>query len=172
MQSCIDEADKKDKTTVEEISTIINSQDLSSKDKKGKLERKRQVLNETNKVLANQQVAIENAKNNVVNAMNIGCESKYEYSNMVTQMTQQQSTKKESQKQRIEEHITSFQYSKTGEKTYSQGMGQKKQLKQQNNNHNSSSGFADALLLTLIVTFVIGMVVGIGYMLYKISIGG
>lgn len=172
MQSCVDGADKKDKTTVEEISTIVDSQDLSSKDKKGKLERKKQVINETNQVLANQQVAIENAKNNVVNAMNIGCESKYEYSNMVTQMTQQQSTKKESQKQRIEEHITSFQYSKTGEKAYTQGMGQVKQLKKENNNHNSSSGFTDALLLTLIVTFVIGVAVGIGYMLYRISIGG
>ena len=172
MQSCVDGADKKDKTTVDEISTIIDSQDLSSKDKKGKLERKKQVINETNQVLANQQVAIENAKNNVVNAMNIGCESKYEYSNMVTQMTQQQSTRKESQKQRIEEHITSFQYSKTVEKTYTQGMGQVKQLKKENNNHNSSSGFTDALLLTLIVTFVIGVAVGIGYMLYRISIGG
>lgn len=172
MQSCVDEADKKDKTTVDEISTIIDSQDLSSKDKKGKLERKKQVINETNQVLANQQVAIENAKNNVGNAMNIGCESKYEYSNMVTQMTQQQSTTKESQKQRIEEHITSFQYSKTGEKTYTQGMGQVKQLKKENNNYNSSSGFTDALLLTLIVTFVIGVAVGVGYMLYRISIGG
>ena len=172
MQSCVDGADKKDKITVDEISTIVDSQDLSSKDKKGKLERKKQVINETSQVLANQQVAIENAKNNVVNAMNIGCESKYEYSNMVTQMTQQQSTRKESQKQRIEEHITSFQYSKTGEKTYTQGMGQVKQLKKENNNHNSSSGFTDALLLTLIVTFVIGVAVGIGYMLYRISIGG
>ena len=172
MQSCVDEADKKDKTIVDEISTIIDSQDLSSKDKKGKLERKKQVINETNQVLANQQVAIENAKNNVENAMNIGCESKYEYSNMVTQMTQQQSTTKESQKQRIEEHITSFQYSKTGEKTYTQGMGQVKQLKKENNNYNSSSGFTDALLLTLIVTFVIGVAVGVGYMLYRISIGG
>ena len=172
MQSCVAGADKKNKTTVEEISIIVDSQDLSSKDKKCKLERKKRVINETNQVLANQQVAIENAKNNVVNAMNIGCESKYEYSNMVTQMTQQHSTKKESQKQRIEEHITSFQYSKTGKKTYSQGMGQVMQLKKGNNNHSSSSGFTDALLLTLIVTFVIGVAVGIGYMLYRISIGG
>lgn len=172
MQSCIDGASQKDKSTVDEISTIADSTTLSSKNKKGKLERKKQVINETNQVLANQQVAIENTKNNVVNARNIGCESKYEYSNMVTQMTQQQSTKKESQKQRIEEHITSFQYSKTGKKTYTQGVGQVKQLKKENNNHNSSNGFTDALLLTLIVTFVIGVAVGIGYMLYRISIGG
>ncbi len=51
-------------------------------------------------------------------------------------------------------------------------MGQVKQLKKENNNYNSSSGFTDALLLTLIVTFVIGVAVGVGYMLYRISIGG
>lgn len=35
---------KKDKTTVEEISTIVNFQDLSAKDKKCKLERKKHIL--------------------------------------------------------------------------------------------------------------------------------
>lgn len=175
MQSCVDVADKKDKTTIEEISTIADSQDLSSKDKKGKLERKKQVINETNQVLANQQRAIESAKNNVVNAMNIGCENKQEYSNMVTQMTQHQSTKKETQKPKIEEHISSFQQTKSGEKTLSQNKGQVKQLTKVNNNqngHSSSSGFTDAVMLTLIVTFVIGVAVGIGYMLYRLSIGG
>ena len=79
MQSCVEGADKKDRTTVDEMSTIVDSQELSTKDKKGKLERKKQVINETNQVLANQQKAIENAKNNVRNATNIGCENKQEY---------------------------------------------------------------------------------------------
>lgn len=171
MQRCVDSASEKDKSTIEEISTIAESTTLSLKDKKGKLERKKQVINETNQVLANQERTIENAKNNIVNAMNIGCETKIEYSNMITQMTQHQSTKQESQKQRLESHITSFQQSKTGERTYSQEMRQAKQLKKENN-HNSSSGFTDALLLALIVTFVIGVAVGICYMLYRISIGG
>ncbi len=95
MQSCVEGADKKDRATTDEMSTIADSQELSSKDKKGKLERKKQVINETNQVLANQQRAIERAKNNVINARNIGCENKQEYSNMITQMTQYQSTKKE-----------------------------------------------------------------------------
>lgn len=171
-QSCVYEADKKDKLTVEEISTIYDSQELSLKDKKGKFERKKQVINETNQVLANQQRAIESAKNNVINAMNIGCETKHEYSNMITQMTQHQSTKTESQKPKIEEHISSFQQTKSGEKTYSQNIGQARVLTKDNNNHNSSSGFTDTLLLVLIVTFVIGIAVGIGYMLYRFGIGG
>ena len=110
-------------------------------------------------------------KNNIVDAMKIGCETKMEYSNIITQITQYQSTKLESQKQSLERHITSFQQSKTGKKTYFQETGQIKQLKKENN-QNSTSGFMDALLLTLIVMFVIGMAVSVGYMLYKINIGG
>ncbi len=177
MKRCVDGADKKDKSTVDEISAIADSPNLSYKDKKGKLERKKKVINETNLVLANQQRAIANTINNVANAMNIGCENKQEYSNMITQMTQYQSTKKETQKPKIEEHISSFQQTKTGEKTYSQSMGQAKVLKKVNNSHNnhnnnSSSGFTNTLFLTLIVTFAIGIAVGIGYMLYKFNIGG
>jgi len=91
---------------------------------------------------------------------------------MTIQITQFQSTKRETQKLLIEEHISSFQKNKAGKNTYSQNVGQVKQIKKENNSHNSSSGFTDALSLTLIVTFVIGVAVGIGYMLYRFSIGG
>lgn len=171
MQNCADGASEKNKSTVEEISAIAESTTLSLKDKKGKLERKKQVINEINKVLDNQERAIETAKNNVVNAMNIGCKTKIEYSNMIAQMTQHQSTKQESQKQRLESHITSFQQSKIGKRTYFQEKGQTKQLKKEND-HNSSSGFTDVLLLILIVTFAMVVAFSIGYMLYRISIGG
>ena len=43
------------------------------------------------------------------------------------------------------------------------------------NNHkpdNGSSGFTDALLLSLIVAFICGLGVGIGYMLFKLHVGG
>ena len=69
-------------------------------------------------------MAIENVKNNVINAMNIGCRSKLEYSNIVTQMIQCRSTKNQIQKQKIEEHIASFQYTKTNQKTNPQGVVQ------------------------------------------------
>ena len=93
MQSCVDEADKKIKQLSMKFQQLLIPKIYHLKIKR-KIRKKKQVINETNQVLANQQVAIENAKNNVENAMNIGCESKYEYSNMVTQMTQQQSTTK------------------------------------------------------------------------------
>lgn len=175
MQRCVDGADKKDKSTVDEISEIVDSQELSDKDKRTKLERKKQVINETNQVLANQQRTIESAKNNVVNAMNMGCENKEEYSGVVTQMTQHQSTKSDTQKAQIEQNISSFQQAKVEQKANSQSIDKPKVLKKTNNNqsnHTSSSGFANTITLALIVTFVIGIAVGIGYMLYKSAIGG
>lgn len=175
MQRCVDGADKKDKSTVDEISKIVDSQELSVKDKRTKLERKKQVINETNQVLANQQRTIESAKNNVVNAMNMGCENKEEYSGVVTQMTQHQSTKSDTQKAQIEQNISSFQQAKVEQKANSQSIDKPKVLKKTNNNqsnHTSSSGFANTITLALIVTFVIGIAVGIGYMLYKSAIGG
>ena len=175
MQRCVDGADKKDKSTVDEISKIADSQELSVKDKKAKLERKKQVINETNQVLANQQRTIESAKNNVVNAMNMGCENREEYSGVVTQMTQHQSTKSDTQKAQIEQNISSFQQAKVEQKANSQSIDKPKVLKKTNSNqsnHTSSSGFANTITLALIVTFVIGIAVGIGYMLYKSAIGG
>lgn len=172
MQICVDGASKKDKSTVEEISTIADFTGLSFKNKKGKLERKKQAINETNQILANQQKAIESAKNSVLNAMSIGCENKQEYSNMVTKMTQYKTTKKETQKSKIEEHIASFKQTKSGKKINAQKKVQVKVLKKDNNTRNSSSGFTNVIMITLIATFIIGVAVGVGYMLYKFNIGG
>ncbi len=138
------------------------------RDKKAKLERKKQVLNETNRVLANQQRTIESAKNNVVNAMNIGCESKEEYSTVVTQMTQHQTTKSEMQKMRIEQNLSSFQTSKVEQKNNSPSIDKPKVMKKTNSNqgsNTSSSGFANTITLALIVSFVCGALFMIVYML-------
>lgn len=168
MQRCVDGADRKDKSIAEELSTIAVSKELSTKDKKNKLERKKQVLNETNRVLANQQRTIESAKNNVVNAMNIGCESKEEYSTIVTQMTQHQTTKSEMQKMRIEQNLSSFQNSKVEQKNNSPSIDKPKVMKKMNSNqgsNTSSSGFANTITLALIVSFVCGALFMIVYML-------
>lgn len=168
MQNYVDEADKKDKSTVEAISLIADSNKLSSQNKKIQLERKKQVINETNQVLAKQQRVIENAKNNFINAMNMGCKSKQEYLNIIAQITQLNSTENEIQKKRIEDHITRFIQSKNGGKNIQAIQF----IKENNKKHNSSSGFTDAIMLTLIVTFVIGVIVGIGFVLYRLKIGG
>ena len=168
MQRCIDSAERKDKSIVGEISTIADSQELSNKDKKAKLERKKQVINETSQVLANQQRTIENAKNSIVNATNIGCESKDEYSTIIKQMTQQKSIKSELQKMRIEQNLSSFQSSKNEQKNNSQIIDKPKVMKKTNNNpknNTSSSGFVNIITLSLIVSFICGALLMIVYML-------
>ncbi len=171
MQRCVAAADKKDKAIVEKISTVTDSQDISLRDKKGIIDRKKQALNDTNQILANQQRVIENAKNNVINAMNMGCETKKEYSSIVTHLTENQSTKNGEHKVRTEEQINRFKQVKSEVKAPTYDMTQPKVLKKtynNPNNNNSSSGFVHNIILALIITFAIGVAVGIGYMLYKI----
>lgn len=173
MQSCVDNARKKDQSTIEEITQIGNSS-LAPTEKKGKLERKKMVVQETNQVLSNQQRAIASAKENVLTAMNMGCSDKKEYSNTVTQITQHKTTKNEQQKSQIESHMASFQESKGITNTYGKPYRLVKKNPNQNNGNgsNSSKGFVNVVILSLITIFIIGFAIGIGYMLYKFKIGG
>ena len=174
MQSCVTNATQKDKAVVDEISTIPENEDMSITDKKGKVERKKKAIEETNQVLANQQRTIETAKTTVKTAIDMGCERKEEIANISTQITEHNCTNNESKKAKIEQNISSFQQSKGMSSGLSETKGQTYQLKRtnNNNNNNSNNGFINVVTLSLIVTFVVGIAVGIGYMLYKISIGG
>ena len=175
MQNCIYDASKKDESIVDELSTIVESNEISISDKKDKIDRKKKVLEETNEVLANQQKTIETAKDTIKTSINMGCETKEEISNISTQITEYNTTNNNQKKITIEQSISSFQQSKGMSNGYTETMGQVYQLKRtnsNNNNNNLSNGFGNVLSLTLIVTFIIGVSVGIGYMLFKLSIGG
>ena len=165
-QSCTNFANEKGKSIIKEVSDISEDTDLSVIDKNYKIERKKQAYNETNQVLINQQKVIETAKNNVLNAMNMGCETKMEYSNMITQITQYQSTKNVSQKQLLESNINEFKQSK-----YSQEYVQLRK-KEKKNDNNFSSGFANSIFIIIIVLFLIIVAIFIGCILHKTSIGG
>lgn len=165
-QSCTNFANEKGKSIIKEVSDISEDTDLSVIDKNYKIERKKQAYNETNQVLINQQKVIETAKNNVLNAMNMGCETKMEYSNMITQITQYQSTKNVSQKQLLESNINEFKQSK-----YSQEYVQLRK-KEKKNDNNFSSGFANSIFIIIIVLFLIIVAIFIGCILHKMGIGG
>lgn len=170
-QSCTNFANEKGKSIIKEVSNLSEDNDLSVIDKNYKIERKKQAYNETNQVLINQQKVIETAKNNVLNAMDMGCESKMEYSNMITQMTQYQSTKDVSQKQLLESNINEFKQSKQGQKSYSQEYVQERK-KEKKNDNNFSSGFANSIFIIVIVLLLIIGAIFIGCILHKTSIGG
>lgn len=167
VQGCIDNANVKDKSIVDEISTIADKSNISLSEKKMIAERKKQALDETNQVLSNQQGLIERTKSNIVSAMNIGCNTKEEYVNMMTQLTEYNSTRKETHKTKIENQVSSFQQSKGISNTMINGKNLVLSRNQENN-----KGFVNTLGIALMVTFIVGFVVGITYMLCRLWIGG
>ena len=172
MQDCVSHANDKDKVVVDEMTRIADNPNMTVAEKKIKASRKKKAVEETNQVLANQQSAIENAKNNVLNSMNIKCQNKQEFVNMTTQMTEHSSTTKETHKTKIESQITEFQATKGITNTMVNTKNPTLVRKQNPNNHNNNSGFANTLTIILVVTFVVGFVAGITYMLCRFLIGG
>ena len=172
-QQCVQSASDKDKKVVDELSLIAENPGKDVKAAKMKVERKKETITETNNVLVNQQRTIENAKISVANSVNMGCETKAEISNMTTQITEHNTTKKETHKSKIEGQVTVFQERKMNPNGLQMQNGYQRVLKpNQNSESNSSKGFINTLVLSLVVTLVIGIAIGIGYMLYRFKIGG
>ena len=158
MKDCVRYANAKDKVIVDEITKIGNNPNMPMEEKKIKASRKKKAVEETNQVLKNQQSAIENAKNNVLNSMNIGCQSKEEFVNMTTQMTEYHSTAKETHKAKMENQITEFQATKDISNTIVNTKSPTLVRKQNPDNHNNDSGFANTLAIILVVTFIASLV--------------
>lgn len=172
MQECIDNANAKDKSVVDDISQIAENDKMPLEEKKARAERKKKVIDETNQVLSNQQLVIGNAKNSVISAVNIGCQNKEEFINMTTQITEHNSSVNERHKSTIENQVSTFQQSKG---TSSINVNEKNPIlvkKQNSTSHNQSSGFASTASIIMIVTFIVGFVAGITYMICKFMIGG
>lgn len=172
MQECIDGANAKDKSVIDEISSIAENDKISLEEKKAKAERKKKVINETNQVLGNQQLVIGNAKNSVISAVNIGCQNKEEFINMTTQITEHNSSKDEIHKNAIENQVSAFQQSKGTLNVPTNEKNPTLVKKQNSTNHNQNSGFVSTISLIMITTFIVGLVVGITYMICIFMIGG
>ena len=171
MQKCIDNANAKDKSVVDDISQIAENDKMSLEEKKVRAERKKKVIDETNQVLSNQQLVIENAKRSVANSVNIGCQNKLEIINMTTQITEHNSSKNETHKNAIENQVSTFQQSKGTLSVHTNDKNPTLVKKQNSTNHNQNSGFASTLSIIMITTFIVGFVAGITYILCKLWIG-
>ena len=172
MQECIDNANVKDKSVVDDISQIAENDKIPLEEKKIRAERKKKVIDETNQVLSNQQLVIGNAKNSVISAVNIGCQNKEEFINMTTQITEHNSSKNETHKNAIENQVSAFQQSKGTLSVPTNDKNPTLVKKQNSTNHNQNSGFASTLSIIMITAFIVGFVAGITYILCKLWIGG
>ncbi len=162
------EATKKDQDTVFEIESISSNDSLSKEEKSFQLERTKQAIQHTNETLAHRQGALDRARQSVQYSIEMGCKTKNEVVTTVAQITEANTTKKEETKGKMQECVG---------RTIQMNQGQQlqhdkqKQLVRTNNNFNNA-GFTNFITLALMVIFGCGFLAGIGYMVYKIMIGG
>lgn len=166
-------ASELDKTTISRIETISSNPKLTPQEKAFQLNRAKATIEHTNDTLSQQQSALERAKESINISVELGCQSKAEIKNTVIQLTEGKTTKKEEVRNTMANNIQRTHQINNGISVNQQTKGPV--LVKTNNNtseSNGNKGFINAITLALIITFVCGIAVGIGYMLYKISIGG
>lgn len=172
-QDSTKKASERDKTTISRIETISSDPKLTPQEKAFQLNRAKTSIEHTNDTLSQQQSALERAKESINTSIEMGCQSKAEIKNTVIQLTEGKTTKKEEVRNTMANNIQRTHQINNGMSVNQQTKGPV--LVKTNNNTSGTSGnkgFINAITLTLIITFVCGIAVGIGYMLYKISIGG
>lgn len=172
-QDSTKKASERDKTTISKIETISSDPKLTPQEKAFQLNRAKTSIEHTNDTLSQQQSALERAKESINTSVEMGCQSKAEIKNAVIQLTEGKTTKKEEVRNTMANNIQRTHQINNGMSVNQQTKGPV--LVKTNNNTsgtNGNKGFINAITLTLIITFVCGIAVGIGYMLYKISIGG
>ena len=104
----------------------------------------------------------------------MGCQSKQDFKTVTTQITEGKTTKSNERRSEISNNLQTVQLAnnQTTKKEQTKGPVLVKKINSNNNSSsNGNKGFINTVILTLIITFVCGIAVGIGYMLYKISIG-
>lgn len=172
-QDSTKKASERDKTTISRIETISSDPKLTPQEKAFQLNRAKATIEHTNDTLSQQQSALERAKESINTSVEMGCQSKAEIKNTVIQLTEGKTTKKEEVRNTMANNIQRTHQINNGISVNQQTKGPV--LVKTNNNtsgSNGNKGFINAITLALIITFVCGIAVGIGYMLYKISIGG
>ena len=156
-------AEEKTKKKSDEIEELSKSE---NKDKDMKIARKKASIEETKMILDNQQKAINTAKENVDKARKIGCETKKDFTSIIQNQTEYNSTKNPNHKEKAEQKVSSFE---KGNKPKTS-----KILKKTNpfiNNVNSSKGFTNIVIILLIIAFAMGVAIGVACMIYKNGIG-
>lgn len=162
------EATKKDQDTVSKIETISANDVLSNEEKSFQLERTKRTIKHTNETLAHRQSALDRARQSVQYSIEMGCKTKTEVVTTVSQITEANTTKKESTKEKMQECVSRTMQMNQGQQLQHDKL---KTLVKQNNNSNNA-GFTNVISLALMVTFVCGFIAGVGYMVYRIMIGG
>ena len=173
-QDSTKKASEKDQATISRIATISSDPNLTPQEKAFQLNRAKTSIEHTNDTLSQQQSALERARETISTSVEMGCQSKQDFKAVTTQITEGKTTKSNERRSEISNNLQTVQLAnnQTTKKEQTKGPVLVKKINSNNNSSsNGNKGFINTVILTLIITFVCGIAVGIGYMLYKISIG-
>ena len=127
-------------------------------------ERTKQILQHIEETHTNRQSVLDRTKQALQYSIEIGCNSKHDVISTVSKITEANSTKKESTKEKL---IASIEQTKQ--------ISQEKQQhdnSQGNNTATNNNGFTNTNSLILIITFICGIIICIGYIVYKNTLLG
>ena len=170
MQTFIDDASKKNQNTINGLEKITDNPEMTLSTKKLEVTRKKKAVEETDQVLVNQQGVMGNAKKNLTNAIKMGCNTSQEFTDVITQMTEYDSTNKVEHKVDIESQLSKFEESKSNANTLTSTNNLV--LTKTPNTSINNNGSANIILIILLVTFAIGFVFGVTYVFCRLWING
>lgn len=127
-------------------------------------ERTEQILQHIEETHINRQNVLDRTKQALQYSIEIGCNSKHDVISTVSKITEANSTKKESTKEKL---IASIEQTKQ--------ISQEKQQHDNskgNNTATNNNGFTNTNSLILIITFICGIIICIGYIVYKNTLLG
>ena len=126
--------------------------------------RTEQILQHIEETHINRQNVLDRTKQALQYSIEIGCKSKHDVISTVSKITEANSTKKESTKEKL---IASIEQTKQ--------ISQEKQQHDNskgNNTATNNNGFTNTNSLILIITFICGIIICIGYIVYKNTLLG
>lgn len=176
-----EEAKKREISIAEKIEKLSADKKLSPTEMKFQLEREKQTLQHTEETHVNRQDVLNRTKQAFQYSIEIGCKSKQDVISTVSKITETNTTKNESTREKM---LASIERTKQSfsEKPLQQHDKPKVFVKENNTSSNnnapsgnkapsSNSGFTNTISLIFIITFIIGIILSIGYMFYKNIIG-
>ena len=182
VSTAMKEEDKKREISIaEKIEKLSADKKLSPTEMKFQLEREKQTLQHTEETHAKRQDVLNRTKQAFQYSIEIGCKSKQDVISTVSKITEANTTKNESTREKMLASIERTKQS-SSEKPLQQHDKPKVFVKENNTSSNnnapsgnkspsSNSGFTNTISLIFIITFIIGIILSIGYMFYKNIIG-
>ena len=132
-------------------------------------ERTKQVLQHIEETHTNRQNVLDRTKQALQYSIEIGCNSKHDVISTVSKITEANSTKKESTKEKL---IASIEKTKQISQEKQQQHDNSKVYTKENNTATNNNGFTNTNSLILIITFICGIIICIGYIVYKNTLLG